>query len=126
MVPLHFKQTREAICGPRNQAASVEGNAPTVALLGIMIESTSGITQPYPALCTVSQEFSVKYRFSILMPVYNRQNYVGQAIDSVLAQTFKDYELFAIDDGSTDFRVSRHTGSTTTTVLRTPKQLPMR
>ncbi len=44
----------------------------------------------------------MKYRFSILMPVYNRQNYVGQAIDSVLAQTFKDYELFAIDDGSSD------------------------
>jgi glycosyltransferase involved in cell wall biosynthesis len=50
----------------------------------------------------VSQEFSVTYRFSIVMPVYNRQRYVGQAIDSVLAQTFKDYELFAIDDGSTD------------------------
>src|SRR6202162_194351 len=45
---------------------------------------------------------SVKHRFSILMPVYNRERYVGQAIDSVLAQTFKDYELFAIDDGSTD------------------------
>jgi glycosyltransferase involved in cell wall biosynthesis len=44
----------------------------------------------------------VKHRFSILMPVYNREKYVGQAIDSVLAQTFKDYELFAIDDGSTD------------------------
>ena len=44
----------------------------------------------------------MKYRFSILMPVYNRENYVGQAIDSVLAQTFKDYELFAIDDGSSD------------------------
>ena len=44
----------------------------------------------------------MKYRFSILMPVHNHQNYVGQAIDSVLAQTFKDYELFAIDDGSTD------------------------
>jgi glycosyltransferase involved in cell wall biosynthesis len=44
----------------------------------------------------------VKYRFSILMPVYNREKYVGQAIDSVLAQTFKDYELFAIDDGSSD------------------------
>jgi glycosyltransferase involved in cell wall biosynthesis len=38
----------------------------------------------------------------ILMPVPNHQTYVGQAIDSVLAQTFKDYELFAIDDGSTD------------------------
>jgi glycosyltransferase involved in cell wall biosynthesis len=44
----------------------------------------------------------VKHRFSILMPVYNREKYVGQAIDSVLAQTFQDYELFAIDDGSTD------------------------
>jgi glycosyltransferase involved in cell wall biosynthesis len=44
----------------------------------------------------------VKHRFSILMPVYNREKYVGQAIDSVLAQTFKDYELFAVDDGSTD------------------------
>jgi glycosyltransferase involved in cell wall biosynthesis len=44
----------------------------------------------------------VKYRFSILMPAYNREKYVGQAIDSVLAQTFKDYELFAIDDGSSD------------------------
>jgi glycosyltransferase involved in cell wall biosynthesis len=44
----------------------------------------------------------VKHRFSILMPVYNRQKYVGQAIDSVLAQTFKDYEFFAVDDGSTD------------------------
>src|SRR3984893_6289838 len=45
---------------------------------------------------------SLKHRFSILMPVYNREKYVGQAIDSVLAQTFKDYELFAINDGSSD------------------------
>jgi glycosyltransferase involved in cell wall biosynthesis len=44
----------------------------------------------------------VKYRFSILMPVFNREKFVGQAVDSVLAQTFKNYELFAIDDGSTD------------------------
>lgn len=40
--------------------------------------------------------------FSILMPVYNRAKYVRQAIDSVLAQTFTDYELIAVDDGSTD------------------------
>jgi glycosyltransferase involved in cell wall biosynthesis len=44
----------------------------------------------------------VKYRFSVLMPVYNREKFVGQAIDSVRAQTFKDYEIFAIDDGSSD------------------------
>jgi glycosyltransferase involved in cell wall biosynthesis len=41
-------------------------------------------------------------RFSILMPVYNRERYVRQAVDSVLSQSFTDYELFAIDDGSTD------------------------
>ncbi len=41
-------------------------------------------------------------RFSILMPVYNREDFLHQAIDSVLSQTFRDYELFAIDDGSTD------------------------
>jgi glycosyltransferase involved in cell wall biosynthesis len=41
-------------------------------------------------------------RFSILMPVYNRENFLRQAIESVLSQTFRDYELFAIDDGSTD------------------------
>jgi len=44
----------------------------------------------------------VKVRFSILMPVYNREEYLRQAIDSVLAQTFIDYELIAVDDGSTD------------------------
>ena len=41
-------------------------------------------------------------RFSVLMPAYNREKHVGQAIDSVLSQVFKDFELFVIDDGSTD------------------------
>jgi glycosyltransferase involved in cell wall biosynthesis len=41
-------------------------------------------------------------RFSVLIPVYNREEYVRQAIDSVLSQAFSDYELIIIDDGSTD------------------------
>ena len=41
-------------------------------------------------------------RFSILMPAFNREKYVREAIDSVLSQSFTDYELFVIDDGSTD------------------------
>jgi glycosyltransferase involved in cell wall biosynthesis len=41
-------------------------------------------------------------RFSVLLPVYNREKYVKQAVDSVLNQTFKNFELLAVDDGSTD------------------------
>ena len=41
-------------------------------------------------------------RFSVLIPTHNREEYVRQAIDSVLSQTFTDYEVFVIDDGSTD------------------------
>jgi glycosyltransferase involved in cell wall biosynthesis len=47
-------------------------------------------------------DHSMNIRFSILMPVYNREKYVRQAVESVLSQTFTDFELFAIDDGSTD------------------------
>ncbi|WP_165456811.1 glycosyltransferase family 2 protein [Aquabacterium lacunae] len=36
------------------------------------------------------------------MPAYNRQACIGSSIDSVLTQTFSDFELLVIDDGSTD------------------------
>lgn len=39
---------------------------------------------------------------SVLMPVYNGEKYLGQAIDSVLGQTFADFEFLIINDGSTD------------------------
>jgi glycosyltransferase involved in cell wall biosynthesis len=41
-------------------------------------------------------------RFSIVIPVYNREEYIRQAVDSVLSQTFQDYQLIVIDDESTD------------------------
>lgn len=41
-------------------------------------------------------------KVTVLIPVYNRAEYVGDAIASVLAQTFTDFELLVIDDGSTD------------------------
>lgn len=43
---------------------------------------------------------------SICMPVYNGASYLRQAIDSVLAQTYGDFELLISDDGSTDDSVS--------------------
>jgi glycosyltransferase involved in cell wall biosynthesis len=39
---------------------------------------------------------------SVIMPVYNTERFVAQTTESVLAQTFCDFELLAIDDGSTD------------------------
>lgn len=39
---------------------------------------------------------------SVLMPVYNCEEYVQAAIDSILGQTFRDFEFIIIDDGSKD------------------------
>src|SRR5262249_20685734 len=39
---------------------------------------------------------------SVLMPVYNAGRFLAPALDSILAQTFSDFELIAIDGGSTD------------------------
>src|SRR5271166_3221992 len=41
-------------------------------------------------------------RVTVITPAYNVRQYIGEAIDSVLAQTFRDFEYLVVDDGSTD------------------------
>lgn len=40
--------------------------------------------------------------FSIIIPLYNKSPFIQRAIDSVLNQSFKDYEVIVVNDGSTD------------------------
>jgi glycosyltransferase involved in cell wall biosynthesis len=40
--------------------------------------------------------------FSIIIPTYNRAGFIGKTIDSFLKQTFEDFEIIVVDDGSTD------------------------
>ena len=46
------------------------------------------------------KEYAVK--LSVLMPAYNAEDYIAEAIDSLLQQSFTDFELIIINDGSTD------------------------
>lgn len=43
-----------------------------------------------------------EYMFSVIIPVYNVENYLRQCLDSILNQTYKDYEVICIEDVSTD------------------------
>ena len=48
-------------------------------------------------------------RFSVIIPLYNKEPYLSKALASVIEQTFRDFELIVVDDGSTDdsFKVAQ-------------------
>lgn len=66
---------------------------------------------------------------SVVLPVYNGEKYLVEAMDSILEQSFKDFELIVIDDGSTDssiqiLRKYEQTDNRVKLVSRANKGLP--
>jgi len=53
-----------------------------------------------------NNEFSTPL-FSIYIPAYNVEPYIEECIDSALAQSYKDFEIVVVDDGSTDFTLKK-------------------
>ena len=41
-------------------------------------------------------------KISVIIPVYNVENYLEESLDSIINQTFTDLEIICVNDGSTD------------------------
>ena len=47
----------------------------------------------------------MKPKISIIVPIYNVERYLSRCLESLLSQIFKEIEIIAVNDGSTDYKL---------------------
>src|SRR5262249_55916379 len=75
--------------------------------LAYVVQETAGVcwrqgTPMGPPLSNTGNMAHAQPTVTVIIPTYNRVHYLGMAMPSVCAQTFDDFELIVVDDGSTD------------------------
>lgn len=72
------------------------------AIRGRVLQDEQATPGSPAAVATGGAPEAATPRVSILIPAYNAQRYVVEAVESMLAQTYNDFECIVVDDGSTD------------------------
>lgn len=53
-------------------------------------------------ICPIDIKYNGSIKISVVIPVYNTEDYIAACLDSVIENTFKDFEIICVNDGSTD------------------------